>query len=136
MSFLLELDVPDATWEDAERLERATSPAGYLPVRAHPRRRWLRPARPRLILHESRDGVDVLSDNADWSEKAFRLDERGRELLARTVALLAENLRPGWGLQAYWDGDDCQEERNVSRDELVKLVRASSLDRSTRYRVR
>ena len=136
MSFLLELDVPEASWQIAENLERATAAAGYLRLRVHPRRRWLRPSKPRLSLNDSRDGVDVLSDNADWVETAFTLEESGRELLARTVALLADNLQPGWALRAYWDGDECHGERTVSCDELVELIRASSLERSTRYRVR
>jgi hypothetical protein len=88
-----------------------------------------------LSILDRRDDVPVLSDDADWSEHAFTLDERGRELLARTISLLADELRSGWALRAYWVGDPCEEERTVTGHELVELVRSSALERTTRYRV-
>ena len=121
--------------ETARRLEEATEQADYLPVGASQRRRWRRAAEMELTLQDRRGDVPVLSDDADWSEDAFTLDDRGRELLARTVSLLAEELRPGWGLRAYWAGDPCEEERAVTADELVDLIRSSALARTVRYRV-
>src|SRR6266545_3032679 len=127
MSFLFELDAPGCTAEMAEQLERATEETGYLPVRAAHRERWRRRGQTGLSLWPERDGIHVLSDAADWSEDAFTFDERGREMLARTISLLADALQPGWALRAYWDGDPCQEERSVTRDELVELVLRSAL---------
>ena len=137
MSFILELDAPPVGPEVGEQLERATQAEGYLPVRARRQRRWTRRRKPelRLALRDERDEIPVLSDQADWSESAFTLDERGRELLARTISLLAQELDPGWTLRAYWVGDDCEEERTVTKDELVELIRTSQLNRTTRYRV-
>ena len=135
MSFILELDAPDVDRETAERLERATEAAGYLPVRAPRKRRWRRQAERGLSILDRRDDINVLSDDADWSEDAFTLDERGRELLAQTVSLLARELHAGWALRAFWVGDPCKDERAVTGDELVELVRGSALERTTRYRV-
>ncbi len=135
MSFILELDAPDVDPETAERLERATQEAGYLPVRARRGRRWRRRAEMGLSIFDGRDDVHVLSDDADWSEDAFTFDERGRELLAQTVSLLAHELEPGWALRAYWVGDPCKDERTVTGDELAELVRSSALERTARYRV-
>ena len=135
MSFILELEAPRVDEETARRLEQATEQADYLPVRASRRRRWRRASETGLTLRDRRGDVPVLSDDADWSEDAFTFDERGRELLARTVSLLADDLRPGWALRAYWVGDPCEEERAVTADELVDLVRSSALQRIVRYRV-
>ena len=135
MSFILELHAPPVDDETARRLEQATEQADYLPVRAARRRRWRRPAVTTLWLPDQRDDVPVLGDGADWSEDAFTLDERGRELLACTVSLLAHELSPGWALRAYWVGDPCEEERAVTADELADLVRNSALRRAILYRV-
>ena len=121
--------------ETASGLEKATEEAGYLPLRASRRRRWRRRAKSGLSLRDRRDEIYVLSDDADWSETAFTLDESGRELLSRTISLLAQDLQPGWSLRAYWVGDSCENERAVTSDELVELVRTSALERTTRYRV-
>jgi hypothetical protein len=135
VSFILELDAPDVDQATAARLAHVTQEPGYLPVLAPRRRRWSRRAATGLSLRDERDEVPVLSDAADWSEQAFTLDERGRELLAATISLLATELQPGWALRAYWVGDACEEEQIVTGEELIDLVRRSALDRTTRYRV-
>src|SRR4051812_29604581 len=104
MSFILELEAPGVDEETARSLEEATEQADYLPIRASRRRRWRRASETELTLRDRRGDVPVLSDDADWTEDAFTFDERGRELLARTVSLLAGDLRPGWALRAYWVG--------------------------------
>jgi DNA-binding LacI/PurR family transcriptional regulator len=55
MSFILELDAPDVDPETAERLERATEEAGYLPVSAARRRRWRRRSQLGLSIRDRRD---------------------------------------------------------------------------------
>jgi len=136
LSFVLVLKVPGLDWTLAETVEAGTRDAGCLVAEVLPRRKWLRPQRPRLFLGDERDGVTVLSDDADRDETAFTFSEGGAELLARTVLVLAEILPAGWSLQACWVDDPVSTERDVSSGELAQLARESALDRETRYRVR
>jgi len=48
---------------------------------------WFRLRGPSLWIDEERDEVPVISDQADWDETAFTLDERGRELIAQTISI-------------------------------------------------
>jgi hypothetical protein len=136
VSFVLELEVSELDWELAERLERRTIEAGAITVHPGRRRRWFRPRPPSLWIEDQRDGVPVLSDQADWDQDAFTLDEQGRELLAKTISILDQALACSWSLRAYWVGDPLQHEHETTAPELAELVRHSALDRKTRYRVR
>lgn len=136
MSFVLEIEVAELDWELAEQLERRTIDAGCIAVHPGRRRRWLRPREPSLRIDADRDEVPVLSDEADWDEPAFTLDERGRDLLAQTISVLDEALTTSWSLRAYWTGDPLLQEPKVTARDLSKLIRDSAMDRETRYRVR
>lgn len=136
MSFVLELEMAELDWELADRLDRRTLDAGCIAVHPGPRRRWFRRREPSLTIDHERDRVPVLSDQADWDETAFTLDERGRELLAQTISILDDELTGSWSLRACWVDDPVRHERDVTADELAELVRSSGLDRTTRYRVK
>lgn len=136
MSFVLELEVAGLDWELAEQLERQTIDACCIAVHPGPRRRWLRACEPSLWMDDERDEVPVFSDQADLHEPAFTFDERGGELLTRTIAILDEALNSGWSLRAYWVADPLRNERDVTAEELSKLVGTSALDRKTRYHVK
>ena len=136
MSFELDLQVPDLDRALAERLRDATEAAGGLRVLvAGRRRRWLR-SRPRVFLEANHDDVPVLSDDADWEQPAFSLDDRGRELLARAIEIIGQTAPPGWSLRAAWVDDPVEREVVVTAEELAELARSSRLDRTTRYNVK
>jgi hypothetical protein len=134
VSFELELSATVGSWEEAERVEAATASPDHLPVRAGRRPRWWRELEP-IIAFDWEQGQAVLDDQADWDEDAFTLSESGRAALATTVLTLAELLRPGWALRAYWGGDPVRKERRIAAPELASLVRESKLDRHTLYRI-
>lgn len=134
MSFDLELRADVTSWEDAERIAQVTATAGHVAVVPGRRMRWFRPLMP-TIGFDWAQGQEVLSDDADWDHDAFLLCESGRVALAATVLTLASLLEPGWGIRAYWVGDPLREEIELSAHELAELVRASSLDRFTFYRI-
>jgi hypothetical protein len=137
LSFIFELEVPELDWPLAERVEAATKDAGCLVAHVHASRwQWRRPTRPVLSLADEREGVYVLSDNADWAERAFTFSDAGAELLARTVLVLAQLLPAYWSLRACWIGDRVMIEQEISSEELAALARTSALDRGTRYTVR
>jgi hypothetical protein len=119
MSFVLELEVTGLDWELAGELEHRTIDAGCIVVHPGSRRRWFRRRQPSLWIEDERDEVPVLSDQADWDEPAFTLDERGRELLAQTISILDEALTGSWALRAYWVGDPLRHERAVNADDRV-----------------
>ncbi len=135
MSFELELYAEVADWDEAKRAAAATAAPGHVAV--VPGRRWRRGRNAEPSIHfDWRQGQDVLSDQADWSEDAFTFSEEGRHNLAETLVALAAVLRPGWGIRAYWGGDPIKSEETLSARELAERVRQSQLNRYTMYRVR
>ena len=134
MSYVLELAIPVATWDEAERIAAATTAPGCLPLLVGKRRGWVR-SRPPSV-HVEWDAADeVLDDSADFDDDPFPLSPVGREALARTILRLSEVVAPGWSLRSYWVGDPVEREVTVAPAELADLVRGSALRRTTLYLV-
>ncbi len=135
VSFELELHAAVRTSEEAEEAAAATAPPGHVAVQAARRKRWGR-ARAPSVHFDPKQGQEVLSDDADWSEDAFTLTVDGRRRLAATVLALAQVLPAGWGVRVYWFGDPLRGEQTVPAQEHAELVEQSGLDRYTLYRVK
>jgi hypothetical protein len=135
VSFDLELHVAVRDWEEADRAAEATATPEHLSVMPGRRKRWGRTLGPSLHF-DWRQGQDVLSDDADWDHDCFAFSDGGGGRFAATVLALADVLPPGWGVRAYWVGDQLEHERAVTPEELAGLIRRSELDRYTLYRVK
>ena len=118
------------SWEDAERLEAATSGPGFVGVAGRRRRGWLGERAPQVYI---RDPGSVLSPDAGLAEEAFTLTAEGREALARTVLATYGVLGDGWALRSSWVGDPILHEPTVSAEDLAGLARRSALRRDTMY---
>ena len=134
VSYVLDLDLPVETWEEAEQLAAATSTPGLLPLRVAKRRGWFRARRPG-VYPDWDAGQAVLDDAASWEEDAFSLSPDGGEALARTVLKLGLIVPPGWTLRSYWVGDPVEAKETVSPHALAELIRSSALRRTTLYRI-
>lgn len=133
MSYVLELEVPVASWEAADRLASMTAPDEFLALVPNRRRYWSLRRRPGVHF-DFRQADDVLDDQADLNEDRLLLSPR-REALARTILLLARELAGEWSIRSYWIGDKLRDEQQVSGEQLADLASRSALDRHVRYRV-
>ena len=118
------------SWDDVERLERATSGPGFVPVTGGRRRGWLGERAPQAYI---RDAEAVLAEDAGFGEEAFTLTPEGREGLARTVLAVHDVVGEGWALRSCWVGDPIDHEPTVSAEQLADLARRSALRRDTMY---
>ncbi len=136
MSFVLELDVPDLTWTQAEQVAAACTGPQMLAVTTGPRRRWFRAQPPTLwISEEDAQGRHLLDDDADWDQPAWKINPDVIPLLARTVQALCHQFPQGFALRATWVGDPVRGQRDVSCEELLRIVHASAMNTHVRYRV-
>ena len=133
MSYLLDLEIPVSTWDEAEHIVEATNTPAVKPLAVGKRQGWIRKYRPSVYLVDS---DDLLSDDSDFSQEAFTLDATEREAFAQTVLRLGEVIPPGWTLRSWWVGDRLKHEVEVTATELAEAIRGSTLRRDTLYRVR
>jgi hypothetical protein len=136
-----ELDVPDLTWTQAERVAAACTGPQMLAVTTGPRRRWFRPRPPTLWISQyDADGRHLLADDADdadWDQPAWKMNPQVIPLLARTIQTLCRQLPQGFVLRAASIDDSvhADRERDVSCQELLGIVRASAMNPRVGYRV-
>ena len=133
MSLLLELEIPDLDWELSEQLMDRTSRPDALKVYGPRRRRWW-PGKPRLLIEETLDDGTWVFDEGAVDDDDAAISPTCREMLARTLLLLAEALQPGWRFHAGWTGD-WETEVEIGAAHLAALARRSQLDASVIYRV-
>ena len=75
----------------------------------------------------------LLTDEADWNAVVWAMDPRGLERLARTLEWLYSELPGEFTFEATWGEEPI--EKLVSRDELLRVVRAGRVGTRARYRV-
>jgi hypothetical protein len=75
----------------------------------------------------------LLADEADWNAVTWAMDPDGVERLARTLEWLYSELPEEFTFEAT--GGEEPIEKLVSRDELLRIVRAGRLGTRARYRV-
>lgn len=75
----------------------------------------------------------LLTDEADWNAVIWAMDAEGLERLARTLEWLYSELPGEFTFEAT--GGDEPIEKLVSRDELLRVVRAGRVGTRARYRV-
>ncbi len=137
MSLILPLEVPNLSWDQAEMIASACSGPGKLRVRTGDRRRLLRPQPPSLWVDDADEmGRSLLAEDADWDEPSWKMDPDVLPLLAATIECLCAHLPQGFALSAIWFGDELRGRRDVSCEELLLIVRNSSMNPHTQYRVR
>lgn len=135
MSFFIFLDVPGIDLDGVEQLRKQMNDAGCLGVWVSKGRKHIRPTVKMLALDDEHDGIDILSDDADFNEDSFALSPHGAEILSRTIEELDRHLDPGWSIQVCWVDDPLIEEVELTATDLAALAVRSSLWRTTRYRV-
>lgn len=77
---------------------------------------------------------DFLTDEADWDAVTWAMAPEGLERLATTLEWLYSELPGEFAFEATRGEEPI--EKLVSRDELLRIVRAGRLGTRTRYRVR
>jgi len=75
----------------------------------------------------------LLTDEADWNAVIWAMDADGLERLARTLEWLYSELPGEFTFEATWGEEPI--EKLVSRDELLRVVRAGRVGTRARYRV-
>jgi hypothetical protein len=75
----------------------------------------------------------LLTDEADWNAVIWAMDPDGLERLARTLEWLYSELPGEFTFEATWGEEPI--EKLVSRDELLRVVRAGRVGTRARYRV-
>jgi hypothetical protein len=75
----------------------------------------------------------LLNDDADWNAVTWRMDPVGLDRLAVTLEWLYGELGQEFTFAAMWAEEVT--EKLVSRDELLRIVRAGRIETRTRYRV-
>ena len=82
------------------------------------------------------DAHDLLTDNADWNAETWAMEADGLQDLASTFAWLFGLVAGSMTIEATWAGEQTTTVRDVSRDEMLDIVRAGALATRTTYKVR
>ncbi len=119
----------------AEQIAVASTFSEGLEVQA--KQRWLRRRTPFLSIFEHSQGCacSLLTDDADWDAPAWDMHELALPKLASTLRKLRDSCSQGFVFEAMWIGDAPAEERRVTIDELVEIIREGKVGTKTKYHV-
>lgn len=78
---------------------------------------------------------DYLGDEADWDAPTWIFEPEGLRLLRDTMEWLYPLVPETFTFQAVWTGDPIQEEREVSRKDLLNVISRDEIGTHSRYRV-
>jgi hypothetical protein len=133
MSFVLEIDVPNLTFAQADAVAKEVEVRRTWPISVE--RKGLIRKQPRLFAPSDVDGAHLLADEAEWDEPAWKMNESLLPRLAETIRVLGEILPQGFTFRATWVSDPTRDEKVLLATELAELVLASELNEYTSYRV-
>lgn len=124
--------VRDLDWNRASRIARATQVEGAVPIGMGPRRFifWAEP--PSLF---SWTVHDLLADFADPNDETWNLEPREMPRLVRTFEILYDRIPEEFAVEVMWVGDVATEERMVSRQQMLDIVRSGRFGAGVRYRI-
>lgn len=75
----------------------------------------------------------ILGDEAEWGAVTWAMEPAGLERLARTLEWLYSQLPGEFTFEAVWGEEPI--EKLVSREELLRIVRAGQIGTRARYRI-
>jgi hypothetical protein len=119
-------------WDRAERIVRATHVEGTVPVGTWPRRSLFREQPPSLL---SWAVHDLLPDSADWNAETWDLEAGQTPRLVRTFEILFAQIPEEFAVEVMWVGEQATEERAISREHMLDIVRQGRLGTTVRYRI-
>ncbi|MDP9224210.1 MAG: hypothetical protein M3P18_10205 [Actinomycetota bacterium] len=79
---------------------------------------------------------DLLADSADWNASTWDFTLDGSRQLSEMVEAVFADAPDDLELTALWGGDRAQVERDVTREQILDLIRASKLETRATYRIR
>lgn len=124
--------VEDMDWGRVERIAHATQVEGAVPVHTG-RLRFLSLWQPPSLLLG--DIHDLLADTANWNAETWDLEAGELPRLVRTFEILFEQIPEQFGVEVMWAGDEATEERMVSREQMLEIVRQGRFGTTVRYRI-
>jgi hypothetical protein len=136
MSFYMDIEIDELTWERAAAIARRCSPAHGLSIVKPKRGRFGGFRSRKLAFADDWGGESILADDADWNAPAWSMRKEALPKLEATLRCLCKCIPEGFGFVAAWVSDPIEQEQEVSSDELIELVRRSGLNGRTRYRVK
>ena len=100
-------------------------------------RRLFRGARGDLNICEARQGCacSMLHDDASWDAASWLMRPEVLPPLGATLAKIREQSSEPFTFETLWVGDDVYFERQVSLDELRRIVASGQIGTQTRYTV-
>ena len=116
----------------AERIVRATQAEEAVPVSTRPRRSLLHAQPPSLV---SWAVHDLLADSADWNAETWDMEADKLPRLVRTFEILFAQIPEEFTVEVMWVGEEATEERMVSREQMIDLIRRGKLGTTVRYRI-
>jgi hypothetical protein len=128
----LRILVPHLNFDRADRIAGATHVEGAVRVESGPRRFLFLPQRPRLFSWQVHD---LLAESADWNADTWDMEAAELHRLVRTFEILFDQIQEQFAVEVMWAGDVPAEEHDVSREELLDIVRRGRLGTKVRYRV-
>lgn len=78
---------------------------------------------------------DLLTDDADWNAETWAMEAVGLQDLASTFAWLFGRVAGSMSVEATWAGEQTTAVRDVSRDEMLDIVRAGAIGTRTTYKL-
>ncbi len=78
---------------------------------------------------------DLLADTANWNAETWDLEAGELPRLVRTFEILFEQIPEQFGVEVMWAGDKTTEERMVSREQMLEIVRQGRFGTTVRYRI-
>ena len=79
---------------------------------------------------------DMLADSAHWNAATWDFTPDGSTRLAEMVDAVFANAAGDLELTATWGGDPTQVDRDVTREQVLDLIRTSQLETRAAYRIR
>jgi hypothetical protein len=111
----------------AQRIERASRRESPVNVYAKTRRFSREASLSTPAAHEA------LAEDYDSRALTWSMTEHGRELFADTLEWLFDQFPERFTLEVRWPGEAHEVEELVSREELLRIVRAGRLQQRARY---
>jgi hypothetical protein len=119
-------------WDRADRIAHATEVDGAVPIGTGPRRFLFRAEPPSLL---SWTVHDLLADSTDPDAGTWDLEPGEMPRLVRTFEILYDQIPEEFGAEVMWVGDEAAEERQVSRQRMLDIVRSGRFGADVRYRI-
>ena len=112
---------------------RAAESTG-LQILVQPPPKWFPRLSKRVEAMIDEETTGLLADDADWDADTWAMDPAGLERLTGTLEWLCGRLPGDFTFEAMWESP--KGEADVSRQELLAIVRAGRIGNNIVYRVR